>query len=443
MAKILNKKERVYDFKLTNYAKYLLSVGKYNPFYYAFFDDNVIYDVKYRRGVPTGAGHMPDDRAADTRPPEAQNNVNVRVKEGTPYIESLTVFQDVNVGAQAITNKDLDAAALFANPELQKELRYAFDSVGFNYLEMLAAGETMADAFDEYAEREVVGSPLGPYVHVRKDALQRMFSQNFYAADVTPMRYVPEQSSFIYDNAIGDALLDSKFTDVAPAWKIVVLNGRITTSEPKYKVPTSNHLSSSIPQVNISVDYKKQIRHKDDPYRQTDQISPTSVRATYNRTPFFADDRFIRLAANDPIIYVDEVNTELLQENFDIEVFLVNSDKSLERKYFKNQDPQIVDGMMVRAVPPKKNEYQYAASAAESESERIGLSAGVDPTAVEYFFDVVTDSAADRDIVCKQLQIYNKTSYYIDLDLECDNLGTPEVYNDIYGSEVQPEICLD
>ena len=42
MAKFINKKEQVYDLKLTNYGHYLLSVGKFKPSYYAFLDDNVL-----------------------------------------------------------------------------------------------------------------------------------------------------------------------------------------------------------------------------------------------------------------------------------------------------------------------------------------------------------------------------------------------------------------
>jgi len=46
MAKFLNKKERVYDLKLTSYGEYLMSVGRYKPHYYAFFDDNSIVFTK-------------------------------------------------------------------------------------------------------------------------------------------------------------------------------------------------------------------------------------------------------------------------------------------------------------------------------------------------------------------------------------------------------------
>jgi len=266
-----------------------------------------------------------------------------------------------------------------------------------------------------------------------------MFSQNFFAADIGPLQYVPRQDIFKYDSAIGDALLDSKYTDVAPAWKIVVLNGKITSSEQKFRA--SANVSASIPQVNITVDYKKEIRNSEYPTRQTDQVSAGSIRGRYNRTPAFSDNNFIRLSSQDPIIYVDEVNTELLNENFDIEIFLVTGSAGtvLERKYFETKDPQVVDGMMTRPQPTQKGRYTYGAASTEG----AVLDAAPSETAVEYYFDLLTDSAADSDIVCKQLQIYNKSSYYIDLDIDCTGNEIDDIYNDIYGSEVEPEICLD
>jgi len=410
MAKFLNKKERVYDIKLTNYAKYLLSVGKYKPTFYAFFDDNVLYDVKYRRGSLQSAGGTAL-RPDDSRTPESQNNVSIRVKDNTPYIESLTVFKDISSEQQEIVNRDGDEAALMRNPELESMYRYA---------------------------RETAEEMFG-----KTQQVMRMFSQHYYASDVTPKQYVPKQSVFRYENAIGDALLDSEYTDVAPAWKIVVLNGTISSSAQQYKITGS--VSSSIPQVNIEVQYKKEIRHKNNPTRLTDQVEIGSVRSSYNSTPPFSDDRFIRLSAQDPIIYVDEVNTELLTENFDVEVFLVTGSvgEVLERKYFVSKNPQIVDGLMTREQPSAAGRYTYAADAAQTEAERMAATSNVTDKAVEYYFDVVTDSHTDRNIVCKQLQIYNKTSYYIDIDLDCGDDEMPDIYNDIYGSEVEPEICLD
>lgn len=43
----LNRKEEVLDIQLTQYGKHLLSLGKFKPAYYQFFDDDVIYDNQY------------------------------------------------------------------------------------------------------------------------------------------------------------------------------------------------------------------------------------------------------------------------------------------------------------------------------------------------------------------------------------------------------------
>ena len=46
----MNKKEEVLDIELTPYGKHLLSNGKLKPVYYAFFDDNILYDIQYVTG---------------------------------------------------------------------------------------------------------------------------------------------------------------------------------------------------------------------------------------------------------------------------------------------------------------------------------------------------------------------------------------------------------
>lgn len=45
--KFLDRKEQVLELDLTQYGKSLLSRGKFKPVYYAFFDDDVIYDGQY------------------------------------------------------------------------------------------------------------------------------------------------------------------------------------------------------------------------------------------------------------------------------------------------------------------------------------------------------------------------------------------------------------
>ena len=72
MAKILDKKEQVFDLEITPHGKYLLSTGKFKPVYYGFYDDNVLYDGEYA-GIT-----------------EAQSQIQQRIKEETVYLGTLT-----------------------------------------------------------------------------------------------------------------------------------------------------------------------------------------------------------------------------------------------------------------------------------------------------------------------------------------------------------------
>lgn len=374
MTKILDKKQTVIDFELTTYGKYLMSIGEYAPTYYAFYDDNIVYDNQYNNIS------------------ESQNSINERIKDNTPYLGSLTMFDDIDSSQQQLVRSEMS--------------------------EVLLIDETPS----------------------RNTAVRFKKQQNYFLSDITPTRYTPRRNIFKYGSSIGDALLDSKETDTAPAWKVIVLNGEIENSQQIYKV--ASNLSASIPQINIRVNYKKEIRDAEYPTRDTDQISIENPRSAFNKTTTFSDNNFIHLTSEDPIIYVDEVNTEMLSENYEVEVFVVTDNtvlkpagaaptdnifinENLERKYFETVDQQIVNGIMVMPNPSKP------------------YTGKLPQTAVEYYFDFKKDKLADRDIVCRQLQNYNKTSYYIDLDIDCSGRETEDVYFDIYGSQVEPEICLD
>jgi hypothetical protein len=81
--KFLNKKEQVLDTLLTPYGEYLLSIGKFKPEYYAFFDDNVLYESQYGRPNET--------------PEREQNSIEPRIQEETPQLETQVVFSSRDV----------------------------------------------------------------------------------------------------------------------------------------------------------------------------------------------------------------------------------------------------------------------------------------------------------------------------------------------------------
>jgi hypothetical protein len=329
MATFLDKKEQVIDLKLTNYGHYLFSIGAFKPEYYAFFDDNIIYDGAY-----VGLS-------------ESQNNIVKRIKEETPYIQSLVLFDD--------------------------------------------------------AEKEITKAPSELV--------------NFFEVDVTPTRKTPRKDIFKFDRAIGDAYLDGQNADGAPSWKFVLLNGEITKISER---DAANNLN--IPQIDILSRYTTRVISSEM------DLTPESISDVIDRTPIFSDGNQVILEAENLMFYIDEVNTELLTDNFDIEVFHFITGSvtgNIERKFFESKIDQIVNGNMVSSRPQQR------------------IMQNMPSSSVEYYINILTDEEVDKDIACRGAESFNRNSYYVNLEFDCEPPGADDMYFDIYGSEVDPEICAD
>jgi hypothetical protein len=60
-----DRKEEVIDLKLTQYGRYVLSKGKFKPTFYAFYDDDILYDTEYAVNT-TGSQKEAEDRIKST-----------------------------------------------------------------------------------------------------------------------------------------------------------------------------------------------------------------------------------------------------------------------------------------------------------------------------------------------------------------------------------------
>jgi hypothetical protein len=355
MAKFINKKEQVYDFQLTTYGRKMLSVGSFRPTYYAFFDDNIVYDTKYiGRHGPDATGFTYTGDAV------IQNSIHERIKNETHYLEGLTLFQDL----ESTLNNNMGRSVNFFNLN------------------------DMEDKFE------------------------------------------PAKDIYKLDNVIGDAFLDGD-SQTAPAWKVAALQSKITSSPTK---DTTN--DTNIPQINIDANYVLRVAPRDD---WTE--APNSARSIIHTTPDFIDDNVIILEGQDPLLYLEEVNTLILNDNFEIEVFVRTAEDAsrLERKYFSKADPQVKDGLMTRPIDIEEDLNNPTESNRWWESGPYAFTTND----VEYYFDVLADSEVDQNIACKGAEIFNKQSLYIDLDFDCDIDGDERVFFDIYGVVTEPEICLD
>lgn len=320
--KFLNKKEQVFDIQLTPYGKHKLGAGTLKPTYYAFFDDNVLYDIRY------------SSASVD----EPQNDIHKRIKQETQYLESQTLFRQVMSGS-------------------------------------IVQGGILQDTI-----------------------------------------YEQDENLFTSEGFIGDAKLLSKDTNVAPAWKVVSLQNYITSSALE-----DLRNKSKVPQINITASYVLNRVSIEDIPIGNDNLTDLST------TGLFSDGKQIRLETNHPLIYLEELNTELLTENFDIEVFEVQrdgDDDDFRRLYFQSKAPQIVNGMLVSEQPIVNTE---------------ALTTG----SVEYYFSILRDKEIDPRVACKHIEQFNTENYLIDLDFDCSDVEGEDIYFDIYGRVTESEICPD
>jgi hypothetical protein len=533
MAKFIDKKEQVFDFQLTPYGKYSLSTGAFKPVYYTFYDGEILYDGKYAdRG---GNGIQ-----------EIQNNIHTRIKENTAYIESLLCFDELETSPP---NK---------SELIQKSLGDLGDELSALSRDPLSG----------------VSSTEADSIYLTASAVSHAGRLNYFPTDIEVRHEVPRKDIYRFGQPIGNARFDGPSQQSAPAWKFASLQGHISSST---RI-NLNHNEERIPQLNMNLTYKKRIQ------KPVGGLNPTSVSEIIASTPQFADGYVISLVRDDLLGYIEEVNTEILTENFDIEVFQVETvpavpavgkifltddadqvdgetiiindgwtgdegdawrtgrivtfefdddgsvtagnvpveideqsrlltvenlasainDSSLNvlalgpmdgpdpasvittgyyvvmlenkvvqrpwqwtnweitgsadgdgntrrfyagfesgsieletlnRKYFERTNPQVVDGMMMYGTAPDTHMF--------GNNDPLTLTSA----SVEYYFDVFTDTQVDQKAACRGSELFNKDSYYIDLDFECDPTKVceddEEIFYDIYGraAETEPEIC--
>ena len=331
MAKFINKKEQVFDLQLTPYAKYLMSIGKFKPAFYAFFDDNVLYDKNYATSSAT----------------EAQSDVDKRIKEETQYLETLVLFKDL----ETTKARNLDSEVDFVLNTKTNRMRY------------------------------------------------------------------PDSDLFKIENAIGDGYYDGP-SQTAPSWKIAALNSKITSS-----ATYDTNTESDIPQISIESTYVKRV------VNNSFVPDPQNVRQVSARTLGFIDQKAIELVSDDPVIYAEEVNTRTLMQNFDIEVVEIKTHSSrgvhaeLKRLSFRKEKSNVENGFLIANSPIQ------------------GDTSELTTDDVEYYFDVLLDENVNETLACKGLDLFNKDSYYIDIDFDCFGNEQESIYYDIYGSTMEPEIC--
>jgi len=292
-----NKKEDVIEIQLTQYGKHLLSLGKFKPSQYAFFDADILYDSLY----------------ADIS--EAQSDTELRIKN-TVRSKTQYVF----------------------SPGPETEVTTANKHILENKQKLAQEALNMGPEFDD-TEVEVGQNP----VLTEEDMIR---FQSMYA-----------QPAALKDYVLSHPLGTSDYgTRYVPAWAVSFLNSELTGSKPH--LSGANGVSI-IPQLLLTSSYETFITFVDDSGALVkdnveDELdlgifadmpyggAPSEPHPTVGLLPEtdygYRDGSIYQVKPHYLLVDVDEKNSLFEKENFDIEVYKVDGDK-LQMLYF--YDPEI------------------------------------------------------------------------------------------------------
>lgn len=254
---------------------------------------------------------------------EQQNEIHDRIKNKTQYLEGILSFEELENSVPAGSLARADKIKVDKLRDLTAG-HLSWEEIDMN-MTWLYGGDS-----PRVSERDgEVFSAESYYV----DTYRFTHAYSMFDLDINPSKHIPRPDVFQFDSAIGDAKFEGRNTQAAPAWKVVACQGEIIKSTQKdtaVYIPSEHKDTLSgkeynIPQLNIDLYYKKIVGPPKSVMWSED------VSEALNETSVFADGNVIRLENHDLVIYADEVNTELLTENFDIEVFTMNEEAGVNR----------------------------------------------------------------------------------------------------------------
>jgi hypothetical protein len=293
--KFFNPKEDVLEVVLTAFGRNLMARGRFNPEYYAFFDEDIIYDSAWA-----------------SCPGRAQNTIEPRIQERTPYTGPPTT--PVGIETRVATKNAL----------------------------------IRANITDEYG----IGITGSSFV------VQDTYLHSIYNDPL--LQQQPDEFGFEWKPLGTSELSSHKF----PAWSVSALKGEISSSQHTLVEEKKGGVAhKQIPQLNIDVSYPvyvdklpsgagqalyastASVAFSGDSFLMPDNVplGVTTDQLDYIEAVqhissiLFDDGTFFNLVDGRIILEVEEKNTLYKKENFDVQVFH-SSSLGLEALYFASDD---------------------------------------------------------------------------------------------------------
>jgi len=340
-----NQKEEVIDIQLTQFGKSLLSQGRFKPTYYAFYDNDILYDLNYAN--------------ASGSYKETQNQTEKRILKETPRLKTQYMFES-SMRPTEVQWHEHHSKRNLADFSSQGDVSDINQDGVVNFTDFRYY---LKDTIGEYGKALTTGGEL-----------QLTFDRNYSLG-------MP----------IGTMKLGSEYT---PAWEIDFLYGKMNNYEAHH---TGSGTPLKIPQLNAEIDYevftvnldpntgspkRSYIPKKlldiaefstenssidirdgdasgDNEFGAVDEISTNSAR--------------LEIVPDFLLLELEEKNTDFLKDNFELEVFeIIETEK----------DPQ-TGAIITQDIPLE-----------------FYTSGELGPQHVEYWFDLSVDEDIESMYFC-------------------------------------------
>ncbi len=201
-----NKKEEVIDLKLTTHGRRLLSQGKLKPVYYAFYDDNIIYDSARVAGSATDA--FESLGGTDS----VQNDRQKRVKEESPYLKAQHNFSGREVQNENLHFIPEKEKNYILNSSLGKVNPNAFKSPAWQVTFLHSSASAANLNYENPSKHQLMQIPQ----------IETEILYETAAAYLAPPRELPRNFQVDPELSVNTAKLDGSFMAVQPDY--ILLN---------------------------------------------------------------------------------------------------------------------------------------------------------------------------------------------------------------------------
>lgn len=416
-----DKKEDVMDLELTPFGEALLAKGDFKPEYYAFFDDEVLYDANYA-SITTEKQNQTKKRIKET--PRLMTQYQFRGSEFPKYITQKIIeqFPDVVTGTPAIpmtwpTKGTKKMCGLI-------DAKESFIKKAIIYSLILPSEEFQIWYKEKFGDCEVkaVGGHAGtcpPYECWDEPTINPGSPGSPGKVVTTPGGMITEHlypNPNFDGNALPLPLGHCKHeTEFAPAWDISFLYGR--TTEPINMLTSTMHPYLRIPQINTKVIYESRVGPTD----KTKEVKEKVIRLTeyeeiHTYDYKFSDGTYIDFDEDYFVLDINEHNVPFNKENYEIEVFKIEKVPRLSKEgkagfedtliplSFRKPLDTIVDNRGLL----KSLDNQLLAQEQEIESQMSTL----DDSFVEHYFNIWVDDEIEEELMCQVKPVNKKRGVF-------------------------------